>query len=544
MDMIQSLCPDPTLWRIVLISPRTDRIILHLEALTREAHCPLCCTLSRRIHSHYLRQPWDLVWSGWPVQLYIVARRFFCDCPDCPRLIFSEPFPKILKYDAHRTTRLQEVLLAMAHTGSSEGAARLARDLGYVTCGESLRQLQRQETLTIQYPRVIGLDEFALYKSPQMSYGTVIVDEERHCPIAILDSDQTEPVAAWLTLHPEIEIITRDRDQAYAAAARLARPEATQVADRFHLTQNATAALKSLYKSHSWQLTPTSQPDQSDLNQSSSLPKTASNNQEIGKSTPAKRARWEEVHKRFAAGQSKKRIAWELGMGRMTVRRYLRQDFPPSNLPWQGGRTKIGAFLNYLKQRWEAGCQDGRQLYREILERGYQGKITQVYNAVRSWKTNQPIHYSQLKPALPLARWLLRSQEKLKEEEKTELEKILDLNPSLAKGYRLKEQFLTIIRKRDVSGLDSWLPEAVASGLKPFQGMAASIRQDFEAVKNALLLPWSNAQCEGQICRIKLIKRMGYGRAKVDLLRHRVIHRFIAKNSVISLKKNTELALA
>jgi transposase len=206
MDIIQSLCPDPDLWRIVLVSPRSDRIILHLAPLTREAHCPVCDTLSQRIHSHYSRQPWDLVWNNWSVQLYIIARRFFCDCPDCPRIIFSELFPKTLKYFAHRTERLQAVLLEMAHTGSAEGAARMARILGYVTCGESLRQLQRRETLISPDPRVIGLDEFALYKDPQKSYGTIIVDEERHRPIAILDSDQAEPVARWLSLHPGIEI--------------------------------------------------------------------------------------------------------------------------------------------------------------------------------------------------------------------------------------------------------------------------------------------------------------------------------------------------
>jgi hypothetical protein len=420
----------------------------------------------------------------------------------------------------------------------------MAKKLGYVTSGESLRQLQRQETLIIQDPRVVGLDEFALYKHPQMSYGTIIVDEERHRPIAILDSDQTEPVAAWLSLYPGIEIITRDRDQSYAAAARLAKPEALQVADRFHLVQNAADALKALFKSHSWQLTLTPEPIQPAANEPASSPEVFSTNKETRKPAPAKQARWEEVHQRFAAGQSKKRIAWELGMGRMTVRRYLRQDAPPLNLPRQFGQTKIGSFLTYLKQRWEAGCHDGRQLYQEIIQLGYQGKITQVYNALRPWREGQPIRLSQLKPAPPLSRWLLRSQDKLKAEEKTELEKILNLNPSLANGYQLKEQFIKIIRERDILGLYNWLQAAATSGLKPFQGMVASIRQDFEAVKNALLLPWSNAQCEGQICRLKLIKRVGYGRAKIDLLNNRVLHHFLSNNSGISLKTGTELSLA
>jgi transposase/DNA-binding CsgD family transcriptional regulator len=529
MEIMQTLCPDPTLWRLVLVSPHPDRIVLHLEPLTREAVCPVCGTLSRRIHSRYLRQPWDLVWLNLPVQLYILARRFFCDCPDCPRRIFSEPFPRILKYYAHRTLRLQEVLLEMSHTGSAEGAARLARTLGYRTGGDSLLRLQRQEQLLIREPRVIGLDEFALYNHPQISYGTIIVDVERHCPIDILDSDQAEPVTAWLCRQPGIQMINRDRDQAYAAAARLARPEALQVADRFHLTQNVTAALKSLYKAHSWQLTATPPPDQPDPGEKQVTTPT------VRQPTPAKQARWAEVHKRFAEGKSKKRIAWELGMGRMTVRRYLRQDAPVATLPRQGGRTKIGAFLNYLRQRWEAGCQDGRQLYREILQMGYQGKITQVYNAVRFWRINPPTRYSQLRPAPPLARWLLRSQEKLQEAEKTELRQILDLNPALDQGYQLKEQFLQIIRERDLAGLSNWMQRAAASSLKPFQGLATSIQKDWEAVRNALLLPWSNAQCEGQICRLKLIKRLGYGRAKIDLLRQRALHRPLLTASLMPL---------
>ena len=91
-------------------------------------------------------------------------------------------------------------------------------------------------------------------------------------------------------------------------------------------------------------------------------------------------------------------------------------------------------------------------------------------------------------------------------------------------GYHLKERFLEIINQGDVNGLFCWLKEAANSGLKAFQGMAGGIQRDIDAVINALVLPWSNGQCEGQICRVKLIKRAGYGRAKLDLLRQRVLH--------------------
>jgi transposase len=251
---IESLCPDPSLWRIVLISPRPDRIVIHLEPRRREAHCHLCGALSQRIHSHYFRRPWDLNWGRWPVQLYVVARRFFCDCPDCPCRIFAEPFPDILKYYSRQTSRLQTALLEMAHSGSAEGASRLAKVLGYVTSGDSLLKLQRREKMEIQEPRVVGIDEFSLRRSPEIIYGTIIVDEERHLPIAVLDTDQMKPVAEWLKCHSGIEIITRDRDQSYANAAKYAAPQAIQVADRFHLSQNVSEALKVFFKAHTWKL--------------------------------------------------------------------------------------------------------------------------------------------------------------------------------------------------------------------------------------------------------------------------------------------------
>ena len=70
--------------------------------------------------------------------------------------------------------------------------------------------------------------------------------------------------------------------------------------------------------------------------------------------------------------------------------------------------------------------------------------------------------------------------------------------------------------------------EASRSGLKQFQSIDRSFGQDYEAIKLALTTPWSTGQYEGHICRVKLIKRIGYGRAKPDLLRQRVLHRCAA----------------
>ncbi len=122
----------------------------------------------------------------------------------------------------------------------------------------------------------------------------------------------------------------------------------------------------------------------------------------------------------------------------------------------------------------------------------------------------------------------MRPSQQLTTSEKEELERILQANPPLALGYRLKESFHRLIANHNIIELDHWLEQATQSDLPPFKGLARTLHQDYEAVKAALILPWSTAQCEGQNTRVKLIKRLGYGRAKLDLLRQRILHRVAA----------------
>jgi transposase len=89
----------------------------------------------------------------------------------------------------------------------------------------------------------------------------------------------------------------------------------------------------------------------------------------------------------------------------------------------------------------------------------------------------------------------------------------------------LKERFQALLAQRDVEAFHQWLDDADASGVPSFQAVADGFRQDIEAIRAAFTTPWSTGQCEGQICRVKLIKRLGYGRAKLDLLRQRIWHR-------------------
>ena len=96
-------------------------------------------------------------------------------------------------------------------------------------------------------------------------------------------------------------------------------------------------------------------------------------------------------------------------------------------------------------------------------------------------------------------------------------------NVNYALSYSLVQEFAEMLRQRQSSHFDEWLARADASGTAELQGFAAGLRRDYAAVFAALSLPFSNSQVEGQVNRLKMIKRTMFGQAKFDLLRQRVL---------------------
>lgn len=127
---LEPFSPSPTTWRIVAIAPARDRLVVHLEPVREAAAWPVWGRWSRRVHRRSRRQPWDVPWGRWPVQLMVQARRFCCDAPTCPRRIVVEPFAAVLAPYARQTERCRQALWALAHASSAEMAARLAWWLG------------------------------------------------------------------------------------------------------------------------------------------------------------------------------------------------------------------------------------------------------------------------------------------------------------------------------------------------------------------------------------------------------------------------------
>jgi transposase len=219
-------------------------------------------------------------------------------------------------------------------------------------------------------------------------------------------------------------------------------------------------------------------------------------------------------------------------ISRITVHRLLERPRPtvaplarPSR-PRGLDSPKLRPFASYIQERWQAGFTNVRQLFRELAAQGYTGSYSLLEQTLVPFRPPRLLRRERRpgKRRRVSVRWLcLRPIDTLTREEQEALDSILAEDADLARGYQLRLRFHAIVNTRAVDALDGWLADAQESRLSPFIILAHGIERDRAAVDAALTSDWSNGPVEGHVHRLKLIKRQCYGRAKVDLLRRRVL---------------------
>jgi len=241
-------------------------------------------------------------------------------------------------------------------------------------------------------------------------------------------------------------------------------------------------------------------------------------------------ARYQQVIALRRQGMSQAAIARRVGMGASTVQVWLATGEFPERKPREQA-SRLDRYLPYLRKRWEEGCHNMARLFQELVEQGYKGSYESVRdNILRRLPQERktPLDGSSQTPALATSReasfLFLRQPDKLKTEEQETLLLLRQLHPETDLAYELVQQFARMLRTRTGEKLDDWLAQVSDSHLQEFQSFALGIERDKLAVVAGLTLPQNNGLVEGKVNKLKLIKRMGYGRAGFPLLRQRVLH--------------------
>jgi transposase len=469
------------------------------------------------------------------VTLRVQARRLRCLNPACPRQTFAERLVDTAPASARRTSRLGDLQHHLAIALGGEAGARLAARLAIRTSADTLLRMARRDGL-LREPgppvRVLGVDDWAWRRGHR--YGTVLVDLERNRVLDLLPDRQAETLAAWLKANPGIEVVARDRAGAYADGVRQGAPDAIQVADRWHLLRNLGDAVHAAAErchaaarrvGREVMIGPPTADAPGDL----VADRTTAAERRSEAARARRQARFDEAARLHAAGASISDIARRLGADRKTLRCWLRAGAIPSwRQPRRGGL--LDPYRDHLERRWAEGCRNAARLWRELVALGFPGRPA----IVRAWATQRrkaepngsrvPMT-ADGRPWRPpsgrrVARLLMADTDTLSVPDRAFATRLLEEVPALSAMAAAAKRLALLLRQRSDEKLDDVLTAANATPLADF---VAELRKDIGAVQAALDLPWTTSPVEGQIGRIKMIKRTMYGRAGFELLRARVL---------------------
>lgn len=357
-------------------------------------------------------------------------------------------------------------------------------------------------------------------------------------------------------------------------AARLAAPAVTQVTDRSHLVQNLRETIERELALHRAYLrvrvTVNGRPDTPPLDPSIERPVGAPVARER-RLLPARRLALQteirrqlrQTHQQLfdtfktlqATGMPIGVIAQRLGCNRRRLDKWAKQSQLPARQKMHPSPGSAETFREFLRQRWDAGCRNGRALVDELRVRGYQGTYKAVGKILSPWRVGN-VAFEQATddltmPAPPPPVLTDPTQRQISPQIAATLlttprpeltpgnAQIVDALEAGCPGYAVMRSLMMGFRAllkqspsppapttrpaRSVTALQQWMARARASGIALIQNFEAQLQRDILAVEAAVTTRWSNGPVEGQVNRLKTLKRQMYGRAGVELLRARLI---------------------
>jgi transposase len=533
--------------RIDRVEREPDRVVLTARAASASATCPDCGAAAVGVHGSYQRSLRDTPLAGVAVLIRLRVRRFVCPTTCCGRRTFVEQIAGLTTPHARYSPPLRAALTAVAVAVAGRAGTRLAAALGMPTGRDTLLGLLR----SVPEPAVgticvLGVDDFALRRGHV--YGTVLIDMATHRPVDVLAGREAEPLTDWLRGHPGVQIICRDRAGAYADGARTGAPDAVQVADRWHLFHNLGEAVDKTVAAHhacirahaantepdaaTGDPAPVEPPGPVDGPPASSEPAGVRDVCGRERTLVARtRDRFTAVHRLVTGGYSLGAISVELDLDRSTVRRFARAGTVDELLVKATNRTSVlDGHVDHLLARFTAGVTDTNQLHAELRQRGYTGSVQTIrryLHPLRDPGTPSTVHRVTPRPAVPkprrITRWIMTDPDHLDPADRSQLTAVLGACPELHALARHVRDFADLMNKHRGDRLTDWMHAVDADNLPHLHSLTIGLRRDLDAVTNGLTLTHSSGPVEGNVNRIKTIKRQMYGRASFQLLRKRIL---------------------
>ncbi|MYY49932.1 hypothetical protein CMT87_09000 [Elizabethkingia anophelis] len=381
----------------------------------------------------------------------------------------------------------------------------------------------------------IGVDDWAYKKRD--SYGSILVNLHTGKVIDLLPDREEYTLRKWLEIRPEIKVMTRDRYSNYQKAITSGAPQAIQVTDRWHLLKNLSETVQKVLVRQYNKVNATlaemklkNEVEKPICDQDMPYKSTGSESTQGG----VRLQRFKQFQELQGKGYSIRAMARHLGMSRQTIRRYMDMEtLPRRSNNWI---NPLERFFPYIKKRMEKEPDILlTTLWEGLKSEGYNGAYTTLsdalkYYGIRVGKKARLTRKLPTRAGAPFkpstaAIWFVSDQTKLNKTSRKIVNELCMTTNEIKESFTLAQSFRNMMVMHSGSReLNDWVERSTSSGIKEIATFAKGILADYMAVENALTLPWSNGPVEGNVNRLKTIKRQMYGRAGFDLLRRRVVY--------------------
>ena len=362
-----------------------------------------------------------------------------------------------------------------------------------------------------------------------------MIDIESHRVIDMIDSRDLEPVREWLKTYPSLRFVSRDGSVTYKSAITQADETITQISDRFHLLKGLTEAAK-IYITNHFEANigiPASASHNDGIETSDywekDTGKTDSRTQQHISAVERKMKLVEEARNLEEKGYAPGKIAEQIGVKANTVKEYLKPGFKPGSSCYNTAlQSKIKAYADDIREMLSKG-KTFKEIESIIREKGYSGAAS----TIRMFATRErrllkeagaagggKVEKIERKRLISL---LYKPIDKVKHLSEEQLDKVIEKNPAIGRIFDIVKSFKETLFSKIASGLDKWIEEAPALGIREIESFIGGIKRDMEAVKNAVKYDYNNGLAEGSVNKLKVIKRVMYGRCSFSLLKKKLL---------------------